>query len=57
MRRVGMLRAAFLLLVALLQLQSSNGSPLTWSDQPARLQIPLSASALIEEAKAFVQVR
>ena len=52
-----MLRAALLLTVALLQLQSSIESPLTWTDQPARLQISLSASALIEEAKAYVQVR
>ena len=45
-----MLRA-LLLSVTLLQLQSSNGSPPTRTDEAA-----LSARSLIEEAKEFVQV-
>ena len=57
MPRACILYAALLLSVATLQLQSANGSPLTWNDDPVRMQVPLSASALIEDAKTFVQVR
>ena len=57
MLRVGMLRATVLLFsAALLQLQSASGSPLTWRDEPAYVQVPLSASSLIHETKQFVQV-
>ena len=57
MRRANILHTALLLSVATLQLQSASGSPLTWYDDPVRMQVPLSVKALVDQAKTFVQVR
>lgn len=53
MQGVAIFQCALLFAVTL-QLQSADGSPMIW-DEPAHVQA-LSASALIDEAKQFIQV-
>ena len=45
------------LLVAILQLQSANGSPMTRADRAVQDRAIPSAKDLMDKAKAFVQVR